>query len=88
MKARLPDDRHDGGEILVETIEHAKPVDAVVDLQPLEGGEPVVGLDDLAGDLRHRPSVLPLALHPVAPRQRTEQRGGHEFLNGAQFGGV
>ena len=88
VKARLADDRADRGEILVEAIEHAEPVDAIVDLQPLERSEPVVRLDHAGGDLGHRLAVLPFPLHAVAPRERAEERGGHEFLDGAQLGGV
>src|SRR5260370_39025484 len=61
----LADNGAQAGIIVVEAIKNAKPVNAIVDLQSVEGAEPVVRLDKALCHLRRTVSVGPSRLHTM-----------------------
>src|ERR1700723_4761305 len=67
-------------EILCETGENAKPVLPVVDFQPLEGSEAIVGLDELSGDNTHGPSVWSDRAHAFGGREGRHDCASHASL--------
>src|SRR5262249_30602670 len=78
-------DRAQPGVIVVNAIKNPKPIDPVVNLEPLEGGEPIVRLDELGGNASHSATVRPATLHPVAGSKRAKNRGSHECLQFLQL---
>ncbi len=81
--AHAQDGAH-AGIIVVKAIENAKPIGAGVNLEALDGGEPVVRLHEIRGHARHRAAVAPARLQSIASRERAEKRPGHDALEFAQ----
>src|SRR5271155_3466452 len=73
------------GIIVVKTIADAEPVLTIVNLEPLEGSQPVVWFDETFRDFFCRTTVNPFALHRVAATERTHDRAGHEPLQLVKF---
>src|SRR5260370_6825093 len=81
----FPSDGAETRVIVPKAVKNAEPVLAIVDLQSLEGTEPIVRLDELRRDVVHAAAIGPMLLHPPLRREWTEQRGGHNALQLAQF---
>ena len=81
MNLRSPTIARRPGIIIVKTIEHPEPVNAIVDFQPLERTEAVVRLDEIGRNCVHAASVDPARLHPVAHGQRTKKGRRHKVCS-------
>jgi hypothetical protein len=78
----------EGGEIVVEAVEEAEPILAIVDLDALEGGETVVGFDDGVGEVGGGVAVREGFLHAPARGEAAHHGGGEEALGlGERVGG-
>ena len=68
------------GEIFAEGIENAKPVLAIVDLQPLETGETAIGLDELFSLFRIRAPLRIASRHAITIGNGLHHGGSHASL--------
>src|ERR1700722_745522 len=67
-------------EIFAERREHAKPILAIVDLQPFEGSEAVIRLDETRGIALHRTTAGSTALHAFGGGKRLHHGASHGAL--------
>src|SRR5581483_8931426 len=86
VERALAEDRSQTRIVLVHAVDHAEPVLAVVDLDALEAGEPVVGLDERGGDDGSGLAVGPAFVRAHPAGQRPHDHAGGETLEGLELG--
>lgn len=84
VKAGLAEEGAEAGVILIEAVEEAEPVLAVVDFEPFEGGEAVVGLDEILDERGGIGSPWLAGAHAVGFGQRGHDHAGDLALEGGQ----
>jgi hypothetical protein len=84
-EAPAAEDRAHAGIIVVQTIQHAKPIRFRVNLQPLHGTQPACRLHEIRRNTGRRATLLPPGLQPATGGERAEERLAHHALELAQI---
>ena len=76
----------EAGEIIVEAVDQAKPILAVIDFDPFETAQAIVGLDESSRDFLGESAVGPLALGSPIIAQGAHDDAGGETLEVFELG--